>query len=68
MRGGLAVHFKTPNRDVLGSIPHRNSPLERRFRPDMTEKLLTGTLNLNTNKFISHWLLSPIMHVNDAED
>ena len=31
-------------------------------RPDMTEKLLTGTLNINTNKLISGYLIHYVFH------
>ena len=44
-RGGSVVVCRTPEREVGGSIPTAAV-----LCPDMTEKLLTGTLSLNTNK------------------
>ena len=55
------VEHRTPNREVLGSIPTSGTVLchinclqywlnSGSVRPDMTEKLLTGTLSLSTNK------------------
>ena len=65
-RGGSVVECQTPEREVGGSKPTaavlcpcarhftpRSTglfPRKRWLRPDMTEKLLTGTLSLNTNK------------------
>ena len=63
-RGGSVVECRTPEREVRGSRPTATvlCPWARHFnprkywlitqkrwlRPDMTEKLLTGTLSLNT--------------------
>ena len=65
-RGGSVVECRTPEREVGGSKPtaavlcpwarhftprkYWLLPRKRWLRPDMTEKLLTGTLSLNTNK------------------
>ena len=67
-RGGSVVECRTPEREVGGSKPTAAvlCPWARHFTPrkywlitqevvappDMTEKLLTGTLSLNTNKQI----------------
>ena len=59
--GGSVVEHQTPKREVGGSKPTSamlclNSPkvlvIPRKqwLQPDITEKLLTGTLSLNTNK------------------
>ena len=54
--GARCRGFKTSLRRVVSLIKTLYSPLvhviprKRRLRPDMTEKLLTGMLNLNTNK------------------
>ena len=62
-RGGVKVDRRTPNREVLGSIPTGGTmlcPLPRvlvntqeAVTPSRNDFkiLLTGTLNLNTNKF-----------------
>ena len=56
--GGVVVQHRNSNQEVLGSIPTCGTVLfprihrKRRFCPDKTEKLLTGTLNLKTNKQI----------------
>ena len=42
------VERRTPNREVLGLIPTR--ALCCVLEQDKTEELLTGTLNLKTNK------------------
>ena len=60
------VECRTPEREVGGSppccvleqdtlLPESTGELPRKrwLRPDMTEKLLTGTLSLNTNKSFS---------------
>ena len=63
-RGGLVVERQTPEREVgvlkptsavlcrwtLYSPKVLVIPRKRWLHPDMTEKLLTGRLNLNTNK------------------
>ena len=62
-RGGIVVEHQTPNQEVLGSILQAApccvleqdtltpiKPRKRWLRPDMTEKLLTWTFSLNTNK------------------
>ena len=64
-RGGSVVECRTPEREVGGSKPTAAMlcPWARHFTPrkywwlcpDMTEKLLTGTLSLNTNKQKSEW-------------
>ena len=43
------VECRTPEREVGGSKPTA-AVLCPWLRPEMTEKLLTGTLSLNTNK------------------
>ena len=65
-RGGSVVECRTPEQEVGGSkrtaavlcpwarhfTPQKHwlLPRKRWLRPDMTEKLLTGRLSLNTNK------------------
>ena len=60
------VEHQSPNQEVLGPPPWRHlvvslskthllptvlfKPRKRWLRPDLTEKLLTGTLSLNTKK------------------
>ena len=49
------VERRTPNREPcvgrhINSLMFLVKPRKRWLRPDMTEKLLTGTLSLNTNK------------------
>ena len=70
-RGGVVVERRTPNREVMGSIPTGGTvlskthllhtvlvkPKNHSLCPDMTEKLLTGTLSLNTNKQTKNELL-----------
>ena len=60
--GGSVVERRTPEREVWGSKPTSavqdtllpestgNTCRKRCLPPDMTEKLLPGTLRLNTNK------------------
>ena len=53
--GGVVVEHRTKNRDALGSISWGTvlCPRARHkclLRPDMTENMLMGTLNIKTNK------------------
>ena len=59
--GARGRGIETYRRRVVSLSKTLYSPRKRWLRPDMTEKLLTGTLSLNTNKHLTNpwlWLLN----------